>query len=70
MDESLTPHQLNLARLVTEGYINKEIACLLDIKYGTIKNQISDILKKLKLPNRTALAVWYLKNQGGEHGEN
>jgi DNA-binding NarL/FixJ family response regulator len=42
-----------LLRLVAGGYSNKEIARHLHISMGTVKNHISDILRKLDARDRT-----------------
>jgi DNA-binding NarL/FixJ family response regulator len=54
---------------VAGGYSNKEIARFLDIAVGTVKNHLSDILRKLDARDRThavlkALAG-HLLAQGG-----
>lgn len=61
--ESLTPRELEIAKLVVGGRSNKEIADILYITEGTVKNHISRILSKLGLRDRTQLAI-YLKNHG------
>ena len=45
--ESLTPRELEIAKLVVGGRSNKEIADILYITEGTVKNHISRILSKL-----------------------
>ena len=47
--------------LVAEGLSNKELAERLFLSEGTVRNYISNILDKLKLRDRTQLAVYYLK---------
>jgi len=46
--------------LMDKVYSNKEIARLLFISEGTVKNYITSILQKLNLKNRTQIAVYYL----------
>ena len=43
---------------------NREIAEKLYLSEGTVRNYISTILDKLKLRDRTQLAVFYYKNCG------
>jgi len=47
---------------VAEGLSNKEIAELLFLSEGTVRNYISTILEKLHLRDRTQLAIYYYKN--------
>lgn len=51
-----------LIRLVANGYSNKEIAAMLYLAEGTVKNGLSKILEKLHLKDRTPLAIYALKN--------
>ena len=58
----LTPRELDVVRLVAKGYDNKEIASELYLAEGTVRNQISKILEKLVLKDRTQLAVYAVKH--------
>ena len=49
----LTEQEAAILRLVAGGYSNKEIARHLHISMGTVKNHISDILRKLDARDRT-----------------
>lgn len=49
----LTPRELSILRLIAGGYSNKEIARVLTISDGTVKNHITDILEKLNARDRT-----------------
>lgn len=60
VEDGLTARELDIIKAVAEGLSNKEIANKLFISEGTVKNYISNILDKEKLPHRTALAVYYL----------
>ena len=53
-----------IIELVAEGLSNREIAEKLYLSEGTVRNYISTILDKLKLRDRTQLAVFYYKNCG------
>ena len=46
---------------VSCGYSNREIAALLSLSEGTVRNYLSNILSKLNLRDRTQLAVWALR---------
>lgn len=58
----LTPRELDIVRLVAQGYDNKEIAGELFLAEGTVRNMISRILEKLALKDRTQLAVYAVKH--------
>lgn len=58
----LTPRERDVVRLVAQGYDNKEIAMELYLAEGTVRNQISRILEKLLLKDRTQLAVYAVKH--------
>jgi DNA-binding NarL/FixJ family response regulator len=49
----LTGQETAILRLVAGGYSNKEVARNLSISVGTVKNHISDILRKLDARDRT-----------------
>jgi len=53
---------LEILSLIVEGKNNKEIAEIMYITEGTVKNTISQMLDKLKLKDRTQLAVFAVKN--------
>lgn len=52
----LTHQEIELVRLVAEGYSNKEIAHRLFLSDGTVRNYMTSILQKLDAENRTAAA--------------
>lgn len=55
---SLTPKQLQVIRLISRGYLNKQIAYELDIKETTVKTHVSEIFRKLDIYNRTQAAIF------------
>lgn len=59
--KGLTPRERDITRLVGEGFSNKEISKQLFISEGTVRNNLSVILEKLDLRDRTQLAILYLK---------
>lgn len=61
--ESLTDRDRDIMRCVARGMDNKEIAAELFLAEGTVRNHISRILEKLKLKDRTQLAVFTVKNR-------
>lgn len=58
----LTSREWDIIQLISDGLSNKEIAMKLIFTEGTIRNNISVILEKLHLRDRTQLAIWYLHN--------
>lgn len=61
-DYDLSEKEVDIMKLVATGYSNKEIAGELFLSEGTIKNNISLILQKLDLRDRTQLAIFALEN--------
>jgi DNA-binding NarL/FixJ family response regulator len=53
----LTTREMELCSLITEGYTNSEIAGMLYISEGTVKNYMSSIYDKFDLHDRTQLAI-------------
>ena len=53
--------ELRIAVFIGQGFSNKQIAGMLQLKEGTIRNYISIILKKTKLKHRTQLAIYALE---------
>ncbi len=49
----LTAQEAAILRLVAGGYSNKEVARCLGIAVGTVKNHLSDVLRKLGARDRT-----------------
>ncbi len=58
----LTEKDLILIGLVAEGFSNKEISERLYLSEGTIKNQISSLLSRLDVRDRTQLTVFAFRN--------
>ena len=53
----LTPRETEVARLVSLGSRNKEIARQLDISEGTVKMHLHNLYEKLNVSSRTELAI-------------
>jgi len=51
--EPLTEKEVEILRLIAAGYSNKEIADAMFKSTGTIKNQVSSVMAKLGVRDRT-----------------
>lgn len=60
-DAGLTDRELQIVELIAQGMDNREIANVIYIGEGTVRNHISVILQKLDVRNRTQLAVFYYR---------
>lgn len=60
---SLTEKETEILTLIADGLSNKEIASALYLGEGTVRNAISVILEKLRLRDRTQLAIFYYRNK-------
>lgn len=62
MATELTPREQEIITCIGQGMNNQEIAATLFLSVGTIKNQISVILDKLALRDRTQIAIYALNH--------
>lgn len=62
-DIHFSPREKQVMGLLAEGLSGKQIAYELNIKMGTVRNYLSTLYDKLKLPNMTALAIWAIENR-------
>lgn len=67
-EKKLTPKELNITQkeyeimeLISKGLSNKEISEKLYMSEGTIRNNISTLLDKLELRDRTQLAIFFIR---------
>lgn len=58
----ITEKEFEIIIKIADGLSNKEISELLYLSEGTIRNNISTILEKLNLRDRTQIAIFYYKN--------
>jgi len=61
-DQHFTDRERDIIKLVAQGYDNKEIATQLFLAEGTVRNNISRILEKMEMKDRTQLAVYAVKH--------
>lgn len=57
----LSQREMEVLKLCAEGFSNREIAGLLFLSEGTVRNYVSQLLAKLDLRDRTQLVVYYYK---------
>lgn len=57
----LTPRELNVLRLITQGKNNNEIADFLKLSIHTIKADVCSILQKLNVSDRLKAAIKAVK---------
>lgn len=54
----LTPREVEVLALIATGMTNAEIAQHLFISPHTVKNHVTNIYKKVKVEDRTQIALW------------
>jgi DNA-binding NarL/FixJ family response regulator len=59
--DPLTEREIEVLRLMTGGYSNREIARALKVAEGTVKNHVSSILSKLGVRDRTRAVLQAVK---------
>ncbi|TFB22921.1 response regulator transcription factor [Filobacillus milosensis] len=62
LQHQITPRETDILKRIGEGKSNKEISDELALSVGTIKNNISVLLDKLSLRDRTQLAIYAIRN--------
>jgi DNA-binding NarL/FixJ family response regulator len=55
--EPLTPRETQIARLVADGFVNKEIATKLEISEWTVSTHMRRIFAKLGVETRAAMVL-------------
>lgn len=58
----LTEKELELLEAIAKGLNNKELAAHFGYSEGTIRNQISLLLEKIKVRDRTQLVIYYFNH--------
>ena len=63
----LSSQELRILALISKGKSNKEIAKILNITAGTVRNYISNLMRKLNVNTRVEAAVFALKHNIHDH---
>lgn len=59
--QPISPTELRIAALVTEGWRNKEIAVSLGKSHASITQHLELIMHKIGAHNRAMVAAWYVR---------
>jgi len=59
----LTGREVEVLRLMAEGFTNPEISEILSISHHTVKSHVVHIFNKLGVNDRTQAAVWAARNR-------
>ncbi len=62
---ALTPRQIEVARLVAQGFSNADIAERMGLSFYTVRNYIEQILRRLDVPSRAAVGAMLYGDQPG-----
>lgn len=57
----LSEREVQILRLLAQGYTNLEIAAQLSLSEKTVRNRLSEIFQKLRLNNRTQAALYAIR---------
>ena len=57
----LTPRQREVVALIASGHSDREIASVLGIATTTAQKHVTNVLRRLQVPNRAAAAVAVLQ---------
>ena len=66
---TLTPQQIRVLMMLSDGLMNKQIAYELSISEATVKAHVSAILQKLDVDSRTQAVIAASKIEEGQFGE-
>ncbi len=61
--DSLTPQEVKILEYISQGKTNKEIGDALYIAEKTVRNNVSRIMKKINVTNRTEAAIYWSRQK-------
>ncbi|MGI9007013.1 MAG: response regulator transcription factor [Streptosporangiaceae bacterium] len=64
--QELSPREAEVAKLVSHGRTNRQIAAALSISERTAQNHVQHILIKLGMSNRSQIAAWTTERSSGK----
>ena len=64
--DTLTPQQMRVLMMLSDGLLNKQIAFKLDVSEATVKAHVSAILQKLDVDSRTQAVIAMSRLANGE----
>jgi len=56
----MTPRELEVARLICEGFNNEDIAKALKIKHGTVKTHLRNVYRRVRVKNKIAMLLKFV----------
>lgn len=62
-DDTLSPREVDIVRLIAGGYSNKEIGRSLHLSEGTVKNYVTELLSRLDCRDRTHLVLTAIRRR-------
>ncbi|MDF2890490.1 MAG: hypothetical protein K0R80_857 [Clostridia bacterium] len=63
VEQPLAPQERNILELISQGRTNKEIAEVLFLSEKTVRNNVSKIMKKINVTNRTEAAMFWSRQK-------
>jgi len=57
----MTPREVQMAKLVCQGFSNKQIAEALNITHGTVKTHIRNIYRKIRVHSKIAMLLKFVQ---------
>ena len=56
----MSPRELQVARLICEGFNNEDIARALKIKHGTVKTHLRNIYRRVRVKNKITMLLKFV----------
>lgn len=57
----LTADELRICELVTQGYLDKQIANAIGVSYDVARQRLRILSQKIGASNRAMVAAWYVR---------